>query len=100
MIKPQSRKELIESLTPLVLPLIRDKAKVSNPIPGNSDTSVVYIQHEGLSAYISSEMYETLRLDVLLYVQNYLNTESGLFLRYTDVKAIIKNRLEQVFDDI
>ena len=98
MIKPQSRLELIESLIPLVLPMIRDRAKISYPLPGNNENSVICIRHEGSKAYITPELYEILRIEVLQYTQNYLNSNFGFF-KNENIQEIIKDRLELAFKD-
>ena len=95
--KTYGKNELVGLLTPLVLPLIRDRAVIGNPIPGNNANAGVSIGYEKYSVVLTTDQYETLRLEVLQYIQ--ARIEMMTMSSPDEVTSLIKDRLNTVFAD-
>ena len=98
---PIDKNELVERLAPLVIPMIRDRAIIGEPIPGNNAAAGVRILWQRHSIVLSPADYEILRTEVLQYVQDRLGTHGSLMYTLGDgeVANLIKSRLKEVFLD-
>lgn len=86
-------------LTPLVWPLVQDKAKVTGPVGGNPVTSGVHISCSKGIATLTTEQYELFRTGVLLYfVDAYLYTSRMRVLEFEGLDTVARDRILEVFE--
>jgi len=88
-------------LTPLVIPMILDRAQIGHPTPGNRDKAGVRIRYLTHDVVLTTDQYELLRVEVLQYIQDRFGSDPFLMLTLGkwEVEKLIKSRLRVVFVD-
>lgn len=97
-----NRYEAVEVLSPLVMPMIRDRAVVGSPVGSNQRTAGVPIFYEGrVTVTLTTDQYEMFRVQVLQYIQDRLGSKPFLMvsLGEAQIDLLIRDRINTVFAD-
>lgn len=89
MAKILDKLELIERLTPLVIPMIYDQAMIGYPISSNVEDAGVHIRYRNHSVVLTSNQYELLRIHILQYFVDQIGVTDDM----------IKTKLSKVFKE-
>jgi hypothetical protein len=95
IVTPHDKIEIVELLTPLVLPMIRDQAIIGKPINGNILGIGVSIQYKDSYVTLTTDQYELLRTEVLIYVTE--KFQGYILYDENELQNLIRDRLEEVF---
>lgn len=95
-----TKNEAVVALTPLVWPMINDRAIIGTPIPGNNLVAGVDIFYAGEHTTLTTDQYELLRTQVVIPItETYFLKPLGYSTPLSEIEKHIKVLIEQAFND-